>query len=166
MATPDPSEYKTGNPVPSNKAEDVSDNARVFDVLINDQDNEEVLSRTGKKLTTVKGYTDKVLEVIRLGTGDNKGDYAVGVIFTKPNDTYTYNGQQWGIGVNFDLSNLPYEATEADPNNDPNLGVRGLGLHNSLEGRDEEDCHPATSIVMSDGKTVEQAVRINTILAS
>ena len=123
MATIDPSEYKTGNPVPSNKAEDLSDNARVMDVFVNASAAEKVLDRLGRPLTTIKLIESQAKDAFRLAASDNKGNYAVGVEYSKPNDTYTYNGQEWGLSVDFDLSLLPYPTTQANPSNDPNLSV-------------------------------------------
>ncbi len=62
---------------------------------------------------------------IRLGFSDNQGHYSAPVNYEKSNWTYVYNGQQWGLRGTFDLSLLPYTATQADPNNDPNLVVYG-----------------------------------------
>ena len=123
MATIDPSEYKTGNPVSSNKAEDLSDNARVMDVFVNASAAEKVLDRLGRPLPTIKLIESQAKDAFRLAASDNKGNYAVGVEYSKSNDTYTYNGQEWGLSVDFDLSLLPYPATQADPSNDPNLSV-------------------------------------------
>ncbi|MCG6219270.1 hypothetical protein [Vibrio diabolicus] len=68
---------------------------------------------------------EKGLESLRLGAANHQGIYAVGVSYDEPNWTYTYNGQQWGLNKDYDLSTLPYETTEVDPNNDWNLAVRG-----------------------------------------
>jgi len=65
------------------------------------------------------------LKSLKLGAANHQGTYAAGVFYNEPNWTYTYNGQQWGLSKGFDLSTLPYEATQADPNDDSNLAVRG-----------------------------------------
>ncbi|HHF3086095.1 TPA: hypothetical protein ACPJ1F_004438 [Vibrio diabolicus] len=70
----------------------------------------------------IEGYA---LESLRLGVANRQGGYFVGASYDNPNWTYTYNGQQWGLSANFDLSLLPYETTEVDPNNDDNLSVYG-----------------------------------------
>ncbi|UUW39217.1 tail tubular protein [Vibrio phage Artemius] len=74
---------------------------------------------------TITGVTKDALNAFRLGAGDPQGDYSIGVTYDEPNWTYTYNGQQWGLSKDFDLSTLPYTTTEVDPNNDINLAVRG-----------------------------------------
>ena len=79
----------------------------------------------GKTKKTIQGVTKDALNAFRLGAGEPQGNYSTGVTYDEPNWTYTYNGQQWGIGKDFDLSNLPYITTEIDPSNDINLAVRG-----------------------------------------
>lgn len=76
------------------------------------------------------------LESYRLGAANHQGNYAVGVAYDKPNWTYTYSGQQWGLSKDFDLSALPYETAFADPNNDPNLAVRGNASQAWVQSRD------------------------------
>ena len=76
-------------------------------------------------------------ESLRLGAANRQGIYAVGAIYDEPNWTYTYNGQQWGLSANFDLTLLPYAATQADPNEDDNLSVYGsasTGYVNQAQG--------------------------------
>ncbi|MDW3058297.1 sialate O-acetylesterase [Vibrio sp. 1978] len=92
----------------------------------------EQFAETDSTLSTAAGprksfpkLSREIEESIRLGAANHQGIYAVGVTYDQPNWTYTFNGQQWGLSANFDLSTLAYEATQADPNNDPNLAVRG-----------------------------------------
>lgn len=83
------------------------------------------LPYTGQVRRTIPEIERLALESFRLGAGNKQGDYAIGVVFEEANWTYTYNGQQWGLRSTFDLSTLPYTATQADPNNDGNLEARG-----------------------------------------
>ncbi len=78
------------------------------------------------------------LESFRLGAANRQGIYSVGATYEKPNWTYTYNGQQWGLSADFDLLLLPYETTEVDPNDDDNLSVYGsasTGYVNQAQGK-------------------------------
>lgn len=121
MTTPDPSTYKTNNPIGSNAAEDVSDNARVFDYIANSPETD-VIDRLGKSLKTVAGIQADAKAAYQSANEDNKGAYAVGVVFDKFNDVYLYNDTFYGVKSTV---TLPYTATQADPANDANLMVRG-----------------------------------------
>lgn len=78
------------------------------------------------------------LESLRLGAANHQGNYAAGVTYDKPNWTYTYNGQQWGLSKDFDLSALPYKSNQADPNNDSNLAVRGEASQSFVQEKSSE----------------------------
>lgn len=80
---------------------------------------------------------EDALKSFRLGASNRQGTYAVGATYDEPNWTYTYNGQQWGLSDDFDLSLLPYETTQVDPNDDDNLSVYGsasTGYVNQAQG--------------------------------
>lgn len=82
------------------------------------------LSYTGQTRRTIPEIERLTLESLRLGAESRQGEYVTGVTYEQPNWTYFYNGEYWGLSDSFDVTNLPYEATQADPNNDPNLMPR------------------------------------------
>ncbi len=102
----DPSTYKTGNASPSNSAEDLSDNARVFDVFMNDKSGDSVLDRLGAPIPTLS----KALQ----GIGwVSVGEWSTNPTITEPNQYVFYNNQR------FAPTTLPYtvdSATNPDPN--------------------------------------------------
>ncbi|MCP4991341.1 MAG: hypothetical protein GY928_36400 [Colwellia sp.] len=102
----DPSTYKTGNASPSNSAEDLSDNARVFDVFMNDKSGDSVLDRLGRPIPTLS----KALQ----GIGwVSVGEWSTNPTITEPNQYVFYNNQR------FAPTTLPYtvdSATNPDPN--------------------------------------------------
>jgi hypothetical protein len=102
----DPSTYKTGNASPSNSAEDLSDNARVFDVFMNDKSGDSVLDRLGAPIPTLS----KALQ----GIGWVKvGAWSTNPTITEPNQYVFYNNQR------FTPITLPYtvdSAAHPDPN--------------------------------------------------
>lgn len=87
---------------------------------------DETTNRLGEVLTTANGYQKQINAVFAGASGNHRGDYAIGVVYDYYNDYYTYdNGgtiQQWAVK---DTVALPYTATEADPNTDTNLTLRG-----------------------------------------
>ncbi|MGX9996648.1 hypothetical protein [Vibrio sp. JZG120] len=104
----------------------------------------------------IEGYA---LESLRLGVANRQGDYSVGVTYDNPNWTYTYNGQQWGLSANFDLSLLPYETTEVDPNDDDNLSVYGnasKGYVNQAQGEAVGGSIYPEAGVLANGMTVPE----------
>ncbi len=102
----DPSTYKTGNASPSNSAEDLSDNARVFDVFMNDKSGDSVLDRLGAPIPTLS----KALQGI---SWVSVGEWSTNPTITEPNQYVFYNNQR------FAPVNLPYtvdSAAHTDPN--------------------------------------------------
>ncbi|MFM2618566.1 SGNH/GDSL hydrolase family protein (plasmid) [Vibrio alginolyticus] len=99
---------------------------------------------------------EAALESFRLGAGHDQGIYSVGVTYDKPNWTYTYNGQKWGLSSNFDLSMLPYKATLDDPNADDNLSVYGnasTGYVNKAQGEVVDgDIYPEFGVLVTGDK--------------
>ena len=58
--TLDPTVYKTRNPVPSDKAKDLSDNARLIDTIANDSSGQTVFDRLGKERETLTSQLQKL----------------------------------------------------------------------------------------------------------
>ena len=85
MATLDPSTYKTGNHVPSNKAEDLSDNARVFDVFMNDKSGNYVLDRQGVPIPTISKAIQNIGWV-------HVGEWSTNPLVTESNQVIPYAG--------------------------------------------------------------------------
>lgn len=82
MAVLTPTIYNTGNPVPSDEATDLDDNARVFDVVTNDQSGEQVKLRTGKLSDTLDGRLARIGYVANI-------PYAAGISFTTADNVKT-----------------------------------------------------------------------------
>lgn len=156
------------NPRPSSQPVGSTDPAVVKDDLIT---LDRIVTSTSTTETNRKGGVRKTLlgleadaqDAFRLGAGDSQGDYVGGVsVYEESNWTFTYNGQQWGLSGDFDLSNLPYLTTEADPNNDENLAVRGSASQEYVQteitrGQNEVvngNIFPLDDDVLADGMTV------------
>lgn len=122
----------------------------------------------GKTKLTMQGISKSL-------QGKDIGDYEDDLIISRYDEYVVFerstNPSKWTVKSS---TPTPYQidsTTYPNPSQDPNLtpftgGGSVIPDHNDLNGRDVSDCHPAESVTMSDGKTVEQAVRINTILAS
>ena len=89
----------------------------------------------GSTRDTLTGLTVEAQGVFRLSSDNPQGDYATGVLFNESNWTYFYDGAYWGLSDDFDLSTLPYEATQVDPNNDDNLTVRSNASQSYVQER-------------------------------
>jgi hypothetical protein len=90
--------------------EDVNTNATNIDDIITNATN----------IGDIKNVSENMDAILATLTTDIKGEYAVGVVFNKLEEVYTYQntGGIWGVKKD---TKLPYTATQADPHDDPNL---------------------------------------------
>lgn len=157
----------SSQPVGSTDPAVVKDDLITLDRIVTSTSTTET-NRKGEARTTLKGLEVLAQDAFRLGAGDPQGNYIGGVsVYEKSNWTFTYNGQQWGLSDDFDLSTLPYLTTEADPNNDTaNLAVRGSASQEYVQteitrGQGENiggKIFPTDDDVLADGMTVPAGI--------
>lgn len=122
MSSTNPNQYNTGNPVPSNVAKDLSDNARVFDVMTTSTEYTEVVDRLGKTRLTFEGFEKKASELMEQYGLLNKGNYLPNPVLLPDAFSFVVGPD----GESFFAVNPPYTtqpAVYADPKNDPNLKI-------------------------------------------
>lgn len=130
---------RPSNPVPSCTSAVIKDDAEVFDVVINGDGT--VTTRTGKTLLTVSEATKK------FGFGVADFTFATGgtipslniLVTNSPTDNYLYKYVGAGTAP---LTILP----GTNPAGNPDWEAFAATVHNTLSGRDEADCHPASAI--------------------
>ncbi len=124
MSITDPSKYKRAAEVPSNAAKDLSDNARVFDVVTTSNDFTEVVDRLGNTRMTLKGFKEQSISAISEYALKDKGLYL-------PNPatlSTSFDFVTGPDGESFFAKNAPYTtrpSVYADPKSDPNLFIGG-----------------------------------------
>lgn len=92
---------------------------------------------SGNTHRTLTGIELDAQDAYRLSSDAPQGNYGIGVVYEESNWTYFYNNEYWGLSDTFDLSKLPYKATEADPNNDTtNLMVRSNASQSYVQQQD------------------------------
>lgn len=88
----DPTINKTGNPLGSDKALDLQDNALTYDYLINDQTGQLIKNRLGADLISAKRFNDLFNQALQDGILQPAVEYAAGLLFDTPNQTLERNG--------------------------------------------------------------------------
>lgn len=100
--------YNTGNPIGSNDARDLSDNAANFDELVNSTTKTEQPDRRGVIRKTWKGLMDLV-DAFLLNAGyEEIGDYAAGLVVSARNQIFVRDGEYYRAAAS---TALPYAAT-------------------------------------------------------
>lgn len=112
-----------GGPIPDKSFPVLVYNMERADEFVN-SDALVFVDRFNKNRKTITALTLEAQAAYRLASENPQGAYGVGVVYEKSNWVYTYNNESWGLSDTFDLSLLPYTATEANPNNDSNLMQR------------------------------------------
>ncbi|HKR45543.1 MAG TPA: hypothetical protein VJU59_38725, partial [Paraburkholderia sp.] len=124
--------YNTGNPVPSSAVKDLFDNSQTEDEFVNSSAPTTV-TRTGKVIQTMTGFTTLIANAIAAAGYVNVGDYlppASGPTITNYNQTFRYLGEFYKA---LPTTTLPYTLTGVPATDLPKfIGVGDASLRSAL----------------------------------